>query len=206
MLLLGYLIKEASELNEELAIKKLERLSSLAELADEIYGPIILLSATNCFGSALINLYVLLANLYIGNIIVMIIVIGWVGISVTNLLSIVYSSGIFNKQIHKFNEELRMKIMSDETQEYSENEILNFHLFAYKATEFTACGFFNIDYTVISSVIEVAWENICTSETVSDSGQTADYLNDGIQRGAPGYLPHAKDIGYLSIRQSVQAL
>ncbi|KAE8573938.1 Gustatory receptor 99 [Halyomorpha halys] len=155
ILLLNNLLKEVSP-KEEFTLKKLERLSSLAGQTDEIYGPLIFLCVANCFGSTVVNLYALLGNMFNDNMIMSFVVLGWVGISIICLLSIVCSSGTFNTQIQNFNEELRTKMMKDETQEYSENEILNFHLIAYKETNFTACGFFNIDYTLISSMISVS--------------------------------------------------
>lgn len=99
LLLLGRLLREAIERGEELAIKKIERLSSLAELLDEVYGPIILLSVTNCFGGSLINLFVLMTRLFIDDLVTMVIVSGWLGISIISLLSIICSSGIFIKQV-----------------------------------------------------------------------------------------------------------
>ncbi|CAH1404509.1 unnamed protein product [Nezara viridula] len=46
-------------------------------------------------------------------------------------------------------------MLNDKTGRYSDNEKLNFHFTAYKAVKFTACGFFNMDYSLISSMISV---------------------------------------------------
>ncbi|KAE8573428.1 Gustatory receptor 81i [Halyomorpha halys] len=70
--------------------------------------------------------------------------------------SIVDSSDKCRSEAKKFNTLLYQLMIDDKTNEISENKKLRLHISMKREVVFSACGFFNLDYTLIHSMVAAA--------------------------------------------------
>ncbi|KAE8573063.1 Gustatory receptor 105e, partial [Halyomorpha halys] len=140
---------------DESCIDALKHLSTIGEFIDEIYGPLLLIVIVSCFPRMIMDLYAILMQIFPHMLTLNILMLLSALMGSFFVSSIAYSINKFLNQIDEFNNKLLWKMLNDKTGRYIENEKFNFHFTAYKAIKFTACGFFNMDYSLISSMISV---------------------------------------------------
>ncbi|KAE8573062.1 Gustatory receptor 105b, partial [Halyomorpha halys] len=152
--LTGLVHDKTYELNES-SIDAMENLSTIGESIGEIYGPILLIFIVSCFPRLIMDLYAVLMHVFPHMLTANILMLLSAFMGSFFVSSTIYSINKFLNQIDEFNNKLLWKMLNDKTGRYIENEKFNFHFTAYKAIKFTACGFFNMDYSLISSMISV---------------------------------------------------
>ncbi|KAE8573505.1 Gustatory receptor 104a [Halyomorpha halys] len=155
MRLLIVLLQETSKGNDENSIIALERISTYGESIKEIYGPFLFLLAALPFVELVCYLYMILLPAFPGMFGINFMLFLFTLSCFIKLGTIVYSCSNFLDEIQWFNDKLHWKILNDKTGRYSNNEMFFFHFIAYKKTKFSACGFFDIDYTLIGTMISV---------------------------------------------------
>ncbi|KAE8573066.1 Gustatory receptor 105f, partial [Halyomorpha halys] len=155
MQVLTKLLHDNSYECDECSIDELEHLSTIGESIDEIYGPLLLMVIVSSLPRLIMDLYIVLmqffSDWFVMNLIILLSAL--LGFFLVYIIAHSYSE--FLNQIDEFNNKLLWKMLNDKTGRYIENEKFNFHFTAYKAIKFTACGFFNMDYSLISSMISV---------------------------------------------------
>ncbi|KAE8573061.1 Gustatory receptor 105a, partial [Halyomorpha halys] len=140
---------------EECSINILEQLTSMAESMNDIYGPYLLFMIGSIMFRLVAYCYSLLLPIFPGMLANNAMLVIYSTMCMVSLVAVAYSCLNFSHQIDEFNNKLLWKMLNDKTGRYIENEKFNFHFTAYKAIKFTACGFFNMDYSLISSMISV---------------------------------------------------
>ncbi|KAE8573510.1 Gustatory receptor 104g [Halyomorpha halys] len=152
---LTVLMRESTKEFDKGSILALERISGYEECINEIYGPLIFTSVISAFLELVWELYILLGPIFPNQLKLNILLIIFVLFCFIRLGGIIYPCNNFLHEIQWFNDKLHWKILNDKTGRYSNNEMFFFHFIAYKKTKFSACGFFDIDYTLIGTMISV---------------------------------------------------
>ncbi|KAE8573511.1 Gustatory receptor 104h [Halyomorpha halys] len=152
---LTFLVGEITKGFDDVSIIALERISAYGECINEIYGPLLLIMVISPFLELVYNSYMFLGPIYSNRLNLKFMLLFFILLCFCRLASIIYPCNNFLNQIQWFNDKLHWKILNDKTGRYSNNEMFFFHFIAYKKTKFSACGFFDIDYTLIGTMISV---------------------------------------------------
>ncbi|KAE8573507.1 Gustatory receptor 104c [Halyomorpha halys] len=155
MRLLTILLQETSKGYDENSIIFLEKITTYGDFIKEIYGPFLFIMVVLLFVEVVCYLYVILLPVFPGMLGINLVLLLYTLSCFFKLGSIVYTCSSFLDEIQWFNDKLHWKILNDKTGRYSNNEMFFFHFIAYKKTKFSACGFFDIDYTLIGTMISV---------------------------------------------------
>ncbi|KAE8573508.1 Gustatory receptor 104d [Halyomorpha halys] len=155
MRVLTILLRETAKGHDEGSIVALVRISAYGETVNEIYGPFLSIIVIAPFFQLISLLYLVLLPAFPQMLLINIILLFSILLCLARLGTIIYSCNKFLDQIQWFNDKLHWKILNDKTGRYSNNEMFFFHFIAYKKTKFSACGFFDIDYTLIGTMISV---------------------------------------------------
>ncbi|KAE8573506.1 Gustatory receptor 104b [Halyomorpha halys] len=155
MRLLTILLQETTKRYDEGSVSALERMTTYGESMSEIYGPFIFIMVMTPFFELIFHSYMLLLPAYPGSFELNSMLLSFILLCFVRLGLVAYSCCSFLDQIQWFNDKLHWKILNDKTGRYSNNEMFFFHFIAYKKTKFSACGFFDIDYTLIGTMISV---------------------------------------------------
>ncbi|KAE8573509.1 Gustatory receptor 104e [Halyomorpha halys] len=152
MRVLSNLVRETTKGDDEGSIRAMDRISAYGESLNEIYSPLLLIMVVLSFIQMVCQSYLVLAPIFLNQSRILLI---FIIINFFRLGTIIYSCISFLDEIQWFNDKLHWKILNDKTGRYSNNEMFFFHFIAYKKTKFSACGFFDIDYTLIGTMISV---------------------------------------------------
>ncbi|KAE8573115.1 Gustatory receptor 48 [Halyomorpha halys] len=140
-------------------ISKTGRLISVLRSVNTIYSKQILLSMTGHFVSIIIQLYYVFYNSTTADV--------WRRFCIPgDLLMLLYrfysvwrlshSAAQAGNMSREFNTLLYQTMIDDKTDEILRNDILRLHISMKRDVVFTACGFFNLDYTLVHSMIASA--------------------------------------------------
>ncbi|KAE8573430.1 Gustatory receptor 81k [Halyomorpha halys] len=145
------------------AKKKVETLETLAELhedlcsvcfkIDKFYSPQLLLTVAGSFLNFTCNIYFLMfqktrcracMSLFAALV------------AFLHSVTVCSATATTSKRAKKFNTLLYQLMIDDKTNEISENKKLRLHISMKREVVFSACGFFNLDYTLIHSMVAAA--------------------------------------------------
>ncbi|KAE8573112.1 Gustatory receptor 52c [Halyomorpha halys] len=159
LLRLKYSVSFANIISLEKLIIAVSKLVSTSNRINIIYSQQLLFSIFTCYSSIMIHLYFIIINvnsndewkhpLILGNVFHCL----YQFFVVWRLAS---SSSQANYKSKEFNTLLYQLMIEDKTNQFIHNDKLRLHISMKREVVFTACGFFNLDYTLVHSMIASA--------------------------------------------------